>query len=62
MKIWERKMKILTKSSVGKHVGFSPEKRPHHSGGKNILNFSNFSKTIFFCFFFFHSEIIFRKV
>ena len=49
----EKKNENLEKSSVERHVGFSPEKRPHPFRGKNILNFSNFSKTIFFCFFFF---------
>ena len=62
MKIWERKMKILKKSSVGRHVGFSPEKRPHPFRGKKHPEFFKLFKNNFILvFFFFILKLFFEK-
>ena len=60
--IWERKMKILTKRSVEKHVGFSPEKRPHpFRGEKHPDFFKLFKNNFIFGFFFFILKLFFEK-
>ena len=62
MKNLGKKNENLEKSSVGRHVGFSPEKRPHPFRGKKHPEFFKLFKNNFILvFFFFILKLFFEK-